>query len=301
MGEQPISARSAPGSASDVSQARPSAAVARAMRRSGDQRPDFYTVRSGDTLFGIALDYGFDYRELSAWNDLDDPSRIYPGQRLRLVPPAASPEGSAVVKPRTATPLPSAVPIDKRAEPAASVPVFTEPQAVTLPYSAAAVARLATPSVQTPPPSARSKPAVATAPAGAPARSDTAASDDDAVRWIWPARGPLLYRFGDSGRLKGIGIGGKIGDPVVAAAAGKVVYSGSGLRGYGRLVILKHNETYFSVYAHNSRLLVKEGDFVKQGQEIAEMGDSDAQLVGLHFELRKFGKPVDPLERLPAL
>jgi len=129
---------------------------------------------------------------------------------------------------------------------------------------------------------------------------DSPAADDDSIDWSWPVRGDLLYRFGESGRLKGVGIGGRAGQPISAAAGGRVVYSGSGLRGYGRLVIVKHNETYLSVYAHNSALAVKEGDLVKRGQKIAEMGDSDATRVGLHFEIRRFGKPLDPLGRLPG-
>jgi lipoprotein NlpD len=124
--------------------------------------------------------------------------------------------------------------------------------------------------------------------------------DDEALDWAWPVRGDVIYRFGDTGRLKGIGIGGRMGQPVSAAAAGKVVYSGTGLRGYGRLVIVKHNETYLSVYAHNSLLAVKEGDAVKRGQRIADMGDTDTSRVSLHFEVRRFGKPIDPLGRLPA-
>jgi lipoprotein NlpD len=132
------------------------------------------------------------------------------------------------------------------------------------------------------------------------ADKDSPAAEDDSIDWSWPVRGDLLYRFGESGRLKGVGIAGRSGQPIAAAAAGRVVYSGSGLRGYGRLVIVKHNETYLSVYAHNSALAVKEGDVVKRGQKIAEMGDSDATRVGLHFEIRRFGKPLDPLGRLPG-
>lgn len=118
--------------------------------------------------------------------------------------------------------------------------------------------------------------------------------------WVWPAKGEVLYRFGESGKLKGVGIGGKAGQPVFAAAPGKVVYSGSGLRGYGKLVIIKHNDMFLSVYAHNSQIVVKEGETVKRGQRIAEMGATDASRTALHFEIRRYGKPVDPLTRLPG-
>jgi lipoprotein NlpD len=127
-----------------------------------------------------------------------------------------------------------------------------------------------------------------------------ASNDDDHLDWVWPAKGDLVYRFGESGKLKGVGIGGKNGQPVFAAAPGKVVYSGSGLRGYGKLVIIKHNDMFLSVYAHNSKILVKEGETVKRGQRIADMGDTDASRVALHFEIRRFGKPVDPVTQLPG-
>lgn len=120
------------------------------------------------------------------------------------------------------------------------------------------------------------------------------------MEWGWPARGDLIYRFGDSGRLKGLGIGGKPGQSVVAAAPGRVVYSGSGLRGYGKLVIIKHNDAYLSVYAHNRDIVVKEGDQVRRGQKIAVMGNLEGTNTGLHFEIRRFGKPLDPLSQLPG-
>lgn len=116
--------------------------------------------------------------------------------------------------------------------------------------------------------------------------------------WIWPANGKVLGQFSESGS-KGIDIGGKAGDPVIAAGDGKVVYSGTGLRGYGMLIIVKHNATFLSAYAHNQKLLVKEGQTVSKGQKIAEMGNSDADQVKLHFEVRRQGKPVDPLKYLP--
>ena len=134
--------------------------------------------------------------------------------------------------------------------------------------------------------------AVATSPAPA------AREADDDVNWAWPAAGPVIASF-DEGKVKGVVIGGKAGDPVLAAADGRVVYAGSGLRGYGNLVILKHNNTYLTAYAHNQTLLVKEDQTVRRGQKIAEMGSTDADGVKLHFEIRKQGKPIDPARLLP--
>ena len=141
-----------------------------------------------------------------------------------------------------------------------------------------------------------SMPVPANAPAAAPA---TAATNDDNLVFAWPHPGQVLSGF-DETKNKGLDFAGKAGDPVLAAADGKVVYAGSGLRGYGNLVILKHNNTYLTAYAHNQTLLVKEDQTVQKGQRIAEMGSSDADRVKLHFEIRKQGKPVDPAKLLPA-
>jgi len=120
------------------------------------------------------------------------------------------------------------------------------------------------------------------------------------LRWQWPARGALLTRFSSNNSLnKGIDIAGKLAQPVNSAGSGTVVYAGSGLRGYGNLLIIKHNDNYLSAYAHNSKLLVQEGDVVKAGQAIAKMGSSGTSRVKLHFEIRREGKPVDPLHYLP--
>lgn len=137
----------------------------------------------------------------------------------------------------------------------------------------------------------------AATPASAPAVP--AKDNDDDVQWAWPAAGPVAAAF-DENRNKGLAITGKAGDPVYAAADGRVVYAGSGLRGYGNLVIVKHNATYLTAYAHNQTLLVKEDQVVRKGQKIAEMGSSDAERVQLHFEVRRQGKPIDPAKLLPA-
>ena len=139
--------------------------------------------------------------------------------------------------------------------------------------------------------------APANGPFAPPAPAATSSSDED-VDWIWPAQGPLVAGF-DETKNKGLDIAGKSGDPVVASADGRVVYSGAGLRGYGNLIILKHNNTFLTAYAHNKLLLVKEDQTVKRGQKIAEMGSSDADKVKMHFEIRRQGKPVNPANYLP--
>ena len=130
-------------------------------------------------------------------------------------------------------------------------------------------------------------------------KSEPAAGGDDDLDWGWPTPGKLLAAFKE-GQSKGIDIGGKKGQSVISAAAGKVVYSGSGLRGYGKLVIIKHNKTFLSAYAHQQTIFVKEGENVAKGQKIGEMGDTDSDVVKLHFEIRRFGKPVDPSKYLPV-
>ncbi|HEX4985663.1 MAG TPA: peptidoglycan DD-metalloendopeptidase family protein [Burkholderiales bacterium] len=259
--------------------------------REGDWRPEYHVVKKGDTLYSIALDYGQDYRELAAWNNLEDPALIKIDQRIRLFPPDSAGEAVAVQP----APLPAPVP----------VPAYAEPKARKLPYSEHALAQLTQqPAAASPGPASATRPApkpeaAAAPPAAAPVvRKDVPLSDGKMV-WEWPAEGKLLYGFGQGPIQKGIGIEGRSGQPVLAAAPGKVVYSGSGLRGYGKLIIIKHNASYLSVYAHNSRVLVKEGQMVAKGQKIAEIGDTDSDRVALHFEIRRLGKPIDPLQYLP--
>ena len=259
--------------------------------REGDWRPEYHVVKKGDTLYSIALDYGQDYRELAAWNSLEDPGLIRIDQRLRLFPP------DSVGEPTSAQPTPLAAPMP--------TPVFSEPKARKLPYSEQAMAQLKmpvpaaapTPAVAAPTPQQAKSSAVHVVPAP-PVQKETPAGDGK-MTWEWPAQGKLLYGFGQGSNQKGVGIEGRSGQPVLAAAPGKVVYSGSGLRGYGKLIIIKHNTSYLSVYAHNSQILVKEGQTVAKGQKIAEIGDTDSDRVALHFEIRRLGKPIDPLQYLP--
>ena len=224
-------------------------------------KPGYYTVKPGDTLIRIGLENGQNWKDLVKWNALDNPNIIEVGQVLRVLPPGVDP--NAASSKGIATAKVETKPLDaKAAAPAAS-------------------------GASAPPVVAETKPA-----------PPAAREADDDVNWAWPAAGAVLAPFDDA-KVKGLVIGGKAGDPVLAAADGRVVYAGSGLRGYGNLIILKHNNTYLTAYAHNQSLLVKEDQSVRRGQKIAEMGSTDADGVKLHFEIRKQGKPIDPARLLP--
>jgi lipoprotein NlpD len=246
-----------------------------------------HTVQRGDTLYAIAFANSLDYREIALWNRLESPDRILVDQVLRLTPPP----GAIEIKPLDDVPAPSARPL---AEP----PLLSQPQAVLLAYSEANWAQ-----VSGQPAVTAIAPVVAvpvTPPASLPPLPPppAVAANTVVTSWLWPADGTLAGRFGAAGG-KGIDIVGKRNAPVRAVAPGKVVYSGSGLRGYGQLLIVKHAGEFLSAYAHNETILVKEGDSVAAGQKIAQMGDSDADRVKLHFEIRRYGKPLDPLTFLP--
>jgi lipoprotein NlpD len=269
------------------------------------ETPPTYAVKRGDTLYQIALDHGLDYRELAAWNNIDNVNVIRVGQLLVLGPPGGT-EGSVVTAPLVTTaPVtpsggetrPPLLPPPPSGRP--NTPTFkTEPRAIKMPYSEQALAQL-----QHLPPSSPAPTVVVPGAASAlPARPEAGRVpeiDDDHLGWIWPTVGKVVAGFSESANLKGIDIAGKAGQPVVASAAGKVVYAGTGLRGYGKLIIVKHNSTFLSAYAHNRQITVKEGQQVAKGQKIAEMGDTDADQVELHFEIRRLGKPVDPVKFLP--
>jgi lipoprotein NlpD len=242
-----------------------------------------HAVQRGDTLYAIAFANGIDYRELAIWNQLESADHILVGQVLRLTPPP----GGIEIRPLDDEPAP-------RARPLAEPPLLREPQAVLLAYSAANWAQVsnASPAVAVAPSVVKPVAAVATPP------TEVSASNAAVDSWLWPVDGTLIGRFGAAGG-KGIDIAGQRNAPVKAVAPGKVVYSGSGLRGYGRLLIVKHAGEYLSAYAHNETILVKEGELVTAGQRIALMGDSDADRIKLHFEIRRYGKPLDPLDYLP--
>ena len=225
-----------------------------------------YVVKPGDTLIRIGLDTGQSWKDIARWNQITNPNLIEVGQTLRVVAPgtvatASAPNSSGVV-----------------------TQAIAPPTVVTAGAATSGGATSATP------------PAVA---GPAIASSNATSTADDGTAFSWPSSGTLIAGY-DEARNKGLDIGGKSGDPVVAAADGRVVYAGAGLRGYGNLIILKHNNTYLTAYAHNRALLVKEDQNVQRGQKIAEMGNTDADRVKLHFEVRRQGKPVDPAKYLPA-
>ena len=257
-----------------------------------------HTVKRGETLVGIALQYGLDYRELAAWNNITNPNVLSVGQVLIVAAPAgAKPLASSTGS--VATPLVGpGTPIEAR--PLANTPnAKVEPRGQKVPYSDRAMAQLgAAESGASPAPADPQQPQVVEVPAPAePAKPS--GTDREDVDWMWPVKGKVLSPFSEAS--KGVDIGGRKGAPVLAAASGRVVYAGAGLRGYGKLVIIKHNNTWLSAYAHNENILVKEQQDVRKGQKIAEMGQTDADQVKLHFEVRREGKPVDPAKVLPGM
>ena len=221
---------------------------------------DYYTVKRGDTLYSIALEHGADYREVAQWNNLGDPTMIRAGQQLRVTPP--EPDGAAQV---------GMVRSPGRVE---SRPLESRP-------------------LESRPPESPARPvAAAPAPAHAPVLSLAS------TLFIWPAKGKVLAEFAEP-RKKGIDIDGKPGDPIVAAAPGRVTYIGTGIPGMGKLVVIKHDNGYITVYAHNRDIMVKEQQAVARGQKIAELGSTDAERPKLHFQIRKGASAVDPLLYLP--
>lgn len=271
-----------------------------------------YKVMKGDTLYSIAFRNGVDFRNLASWNHIDAPYTIWPGQELQLAPPGSKPAAAAM----------HTAPVVTTAKPPASAHVVTAPPQTQPGFQPAPTSTgdtaAATTTATTPPPASHPAPAASTTPvvpvAGAPAATAAntpppapptpaapgATRSNGGVTWRWPADGTLIKRFQSGDAIPGIEIGGKAGDPVRAAADGVVVYSGNGLVGYGELVIVKHNDSYLSAYGHNSKRLVKEGQRVTAGQQIAEMGSTGASRDELQFQIRKDGNPVDPLGYLPA-
>ncbi|MDV9032721.1 peptidoglycan DD-metalloendopeptidase family protein [Pseudomonas sp. RAC1] len=226
-----------------------------------------YVVKPGDTLFSIAFRYGWDYKELAARNGIAPPYTIRPGQPIRF----SSGSGGSTTVVTSGPSSSSRTTVTRRPVSASSSPATNRDKSATAP-------------------------SVATA----PVVTQVPAAERAVGGWTWPANGVLIGKFASNGSLnKGIDIAGDLGQPVFAASDGAVVYAGSGLRGYGELIIIKHNDTYVSAYGHNRRLVVREGQQVKAGQTIAEMGSTGTDRVKLHFEIRRQGKPVDPLQFLP--
>jgi lipoprotein NlpD len=277
----PVEVRTAPSKAPSTGPAGNASAGDATSAQSSTDKPGYYTVKPADTLVRIALDNGQNWKDLARWNGLDNPNLIEVGQVLRVAPPGADP-APAGTRPVVAAKV-EPKPLETRAT---SAPAAVSSGAAT---SASASSSSSSNSVASTAP-------VVVAPAAPVAAAPL--QGDDATGWMWPATGPVTTVF-DEVKSKGLAIAGKAGDPVMAAADGRVVYAGSGLRGYGNLVIVKHNATYLTAYAHNQTLLVKEDQAVRRGQKIAEMGSTDSERVQLHFEIRKMGKPIDPAKLLP--
>lgn len=269
------------------------------VNRGGQVAKDSYVVKAGDTLHSIARDHGMDFRELIALNSIENPDSISVGKVLKVKVPTSK-DGSTAVA--SSSPIntgnietrPIGNDLSSNATSNTSISssnasasntdsLKREPKGGKESYSEQALAQAQN---------------VAKTTESAPPKTDTpVAAASSNIDWAWPAKGKVIATYSEGN--KGLDIAGKAGDPVLASAEGKVVYSGTGLRGYGKLVIIKHNATYLSAYAHNQNILVKENQSVSKGQKIAEMGNSDADQVKLHFEIRMQGKTVDPQKHLP--
>ena len=261
-----------------------------------DWRPDTYTVKKGDTLYSIGLEFGYDYKEIAQNNNISAPYNIRVGQQLNIKPKEKVASTSAksalaenddiVIKPLNNDGA------DIQSQKSASTapmnpPTLNSPKATREPYSDQAYTAGST--------------EVKPAEVNSTDSKSLATASEDTVDWAWPTKGKVTNGFNEGASAKGIDIEGKLGQDINAAGTGKVIYNGSDLRGYGNLVIVKHNKDYLSVYAHNSKILVKEGQSVLKGQKIAEMGNSGTDIVKLHFEIRYQGKSVDPTKFLSAL
>ena len=263
-------------------------------------KPGYYTVKPGDTIYHISLDNGQNWKDLARWNNLENPNMIEVGKVLRVLPPESNVSTEGVVvrpvgsqnNPTTSTGSLTVVSASPVAPVAAVAPAVSAANAVT-----GVPGALPAPTVNA---VSSAAPSPATLPAPPPRTAPSAVDNSSEIpTFIWPSSGKVIANF-DEAKNKGIDIGGKAGEPVLAAADGKVVYAGAGLRGYGNLIIIKHNNTYLTAYAHNQTLVAKEDQMVKVGQKIAELGSSESEQPLVHFEIRKLGKPVDPLKWLPA-
>ncbi len=248
-----------------------------------DESSSIYIVKKGDTLFRIALDKGQSYSDIVAWNSLANPNDIKVGQKLRVSPPdenSASRSSNGV-----------------EVRPVLSAPAGNNkngPRADKRPYSDATLAEMQ----KNENPDAGVGISTTKQP-GKTAENSQEVQIVDEIVWFWPSEGKVVANFDDN-KNKGIDISGKMGQDIYSAAAGTVMYAGSGIRGYGNLVIIKHSNNFLSAYAHNRTIVVKEKQVISKGQKIAEMGNSDSDVVKLHFEIRQQGKPVDPLKFLPG-
>ena len=249
--------------------------------KSGVAAGSRYAVQPGDTLYSIAFRYGIDVNALAAKNQIDEPFTIYPGQLLVIDLSGFSASASATAKPAS-----NIKPQKKSASPQST-------ENVSAVAEAPVVARKKTPVKQPSTPANRPSKAQQVA-----AKSVSKSTFGPVARWEWPSAGRVARSYSDV-LHKGVDIAGARGDLIRATAAGEVVYSGTGVKGYGLLLIVKHNEQFLSAYGHNDSTLVKEGAWVGAGQPIAQMGSSGTDTVKLHFEIRREGKPINPVKLLP--
>ena len=286
----------------------PKASASTAATKPADTRPTSHVVQKGETLYSIARQYGLNYQELGAWNNLANANAIKEGTVLQLTSPSARggqpgatalpisidapPEGKPTGESVTLPPPPQ----PKAEESHPDAMLKSDPKATRIPYSEGALQKIqrgeSAERANTTKPESNPEPKRDPNP--------TVPIDNESLQWVWPANGKIISSFSESS--KGLDIAGIHGQPVVASADGRVSYIGNSLRGYGKMIVIIHNKSHLSLYAHNSAILVKEGQTVSKGQKIAEMGNSDADngTVKLHFEIRRLGKPVDPSKYLPS-
>jgi len=259
----------------------PASATAAAVKP--DESGSIYIVKKGDTLFRIALDKGQSYSDIVAWNNLANPNDIKVGQKLRVSPPDET-SGSRSSNGVEVRPVLAAPTGNNKNGPRADKRPYTEMALAEMQKNENPDAGVGISTTKQP---------------GKTAENSQEVQIVDEIVWFWPSEGKVVANFDDN-KSKGIDISGKMGQDIYSAAAGTVMYAGSGIRGYGNLVIIKHSNNLLSAYAHNRAIVVKEKQIISKGQKIAEMGNSDSDVVKLHFEIRQQGKPVDPLKFLPG-
>lgn len=304
-----------------------STTVAQTKPSGEDWRPDSYVVKKGDTLYSIGLNHGYDYREIAAANNIYEPFILNVGQKLNFAslkktdtkseesePASYENEDGVIISPidldtgvitSNEAPVTESTAADSSAMASTTIPLLATPKTIREPYSLEAFNRqipVSPPSSDIALPSASNTNTSNTSTTEEVVQSTKPAVTEPVVAsnsgWSWPTQGQVIAGFNEATN-KGIDIAGKTGQAITASSSGKVIYAGSDLRGYGKLVIIKHNQTFLSVYAHNSKIMVKEGQTVNAGQQIAAMGDTDTNRVKLHFEIRERGKSVDPAKYLP--
>ena len=255
-------------------------------------RTSMIQVQPGDTLYALGFKYNLDYKTLASYNNIKAPYTIFPGQKIRLTPPprnSSNRNSTVVTQPLKTSPVISDKPTQKKPTTnttTAQKPTNTQTKPATKPQT-------------------KNQQVASVAPDSAITATKAQTIDQAKLKtnltWSWPTKGKLLSTFlASNPARKGISIGGSEGQKIVAAEKGVVVYSGNGLLGYGELIIIKHNDTYLSAYGHNKMRAVKEGQMVEKGQKIAELGSSGTNVNNLHFEIRKNGEPVNPLNYLPG-